>query len=148
MADISKENYYAFDCYNRNGLCYGLYVAVLEAAAVGKYVVGQEKCDTSSLTAKGVIPDTVNKITEVFAFQKYIVKAIDAVAVEVKAILGQFGIETRSRMVMEEVKATSNSKRKIRARLGNNAAALILDEALYFVQLDVAGEAFQRVRSH
>jgi hypothetical protein len=81
------------------------------AQAVGNYVVGQEKCDRSSLNARGIIPDTMNKIKEMFVFPSIFVKAVDTVAGEVKAILSQFGIKTRPHIYNEEVSTTKKTKR-------------------------------------
>ena len=80
------------------------------AQAIGNYVVGQEKCDRTSLNARGIIPDTMNKIKEVFVVPSFVVKAIDTVAGEVKAILSQFGIKTRPHMYKEEVSAEKKTR--------------------------------------
>ena len=80
------------------------------AHAVGDYVVGKEKCDSTSLNAKGIVPDTMNKFKELFVFTSYMAKAIDTLAGEVKAILGQFGIQTRPHISKEQLSYQNQSK--------------------------------------
>lgn len=58
--------------------------------AVGLYAVGKEDCNCSPLVARGVIPDTLNKLQEAVAFPQ-IAMALDNVAVQVKGLLEQSG---------------------------------------------------------
>ncbi len=58
--------------------------------AAGLYVVGKEDCDCSSLTARGIVPDTLNKLKEAFLLA-HIAAALDKVAVEIKGMVDQFG---------------------------------------------------------
>jgi hypothetical protein len=58
--------------------------------AVGLYVVGKEECDCSPLVAKGIVPDTVNKLSEAFLFPQ-IAAALDQAGKEVRGMLAGFG---------------------------------------------------------
>jgi len=58
------------------------------ADAVGLYAVGKEDCTCSPLVARGVVPDTLNKIHEAVAFPQIAV-ALDNVALHVKGLLDQ-----------------------------------------------------------
>ncbi len=76
-------------------ICAFVATALLGSAqAAGTYVAGKEEGDRSSLSARGVIPDTLNKVSHAFPLA-FIGRVIDRIAGEVKAILGQFGIQTR-----------------------------------------------------
>jgi protoporphyrinogen oxidase len=75
--------------------------------AVGLYVVGKEDCDCSPLVARGIYPDTLNKIQEAVAFPQ-IALALDRVAVELRGMLDQGGGTTTASLseqpgVSEEV---------------------------------------------
>ena len=75
------------------------------AMATGYDVAGKEKCVCSPLTERGVVPDTLNNLKEVLIFPKLGFLA-ERLALEIKAILGQFGIESagdpRGRIVQTE----------------------------------------------
>lgn len=58
--------------------------------AVGFEVVGKEDCKCSPLVARGIIPDTLNKLKEAFVFPSLFV-VVERVAGEIKAITSQFG---------------------------------------------------------
>jgi len=91
-------------------ICVCVAIALLGVAqAAGTYVAGKEEGDRSSLSAKGVIPDTLNKVSQAFAFG-FIGRAIDRIAGEVKAILGQFGIETRPHVSTPEMATAKDIK--------------------------------------
>jgi hypothetical protein len=60
------------------------------AFAVGLYVVGKEDCDCSPLVAKGIVPDTVNKLTEALLFPQ-IAAVLDQIGQQVRAMLAGFG---------------------------------------------------------
>lgn len=60
------------------------------AQAVGLYVVGKEDCSCSPLTARGIAPDTLNKLHEAFLVS-HIAAALDKMAVELKGMFDQFG---------------------------------------------------------
>jgi hypothetical protein len=64
-----------------------------DAAAVGLYVVGKEECKCSPLVAAGILPDTWNKLKEATGW-RFIAAVVDRVAVEIKTVLGQFGVQT------------------------------------------------------
>jgi hypothetical protein len=61
------------------------------AGAVGLQAVGKEECVCDPLVARGIVPDTLNKLQLAFVFPEFGV-ALDRFAVEMKAILGQFGL--------------------------------------------------------
>lgn len=60
------------------------------ANAVGLYVVGKEDCDCSQLVARGIVPDTLNKLTEALLFPQ-IAAVLDRIGQEVKVILAGMG---------------------------------------------------------
>jgi hypothetical protein len=68
----------------------------------------KSSCRCSRLVSEGVVPDTLNKLTSTFT-SPLINATIDRLAVEVKAILSQFGIPSKQRTV--EVKIPSKSKK-------------------------------------
>jgi len=61
------------------------------AGAVGLQAVGKEECVCDPLVARGIVPDTLNKIKLALVFPEFGI-ALDRFAVEMKAILGQFGL--------------------------------------------------------
>jgi len=65
-------------------------VWVGNAQAVGLYAVGKEDCDCSPLTARGIVPDTLNKLQEAFLLS-HIAAALDKVAVEIRGMVDQIG---------------------------------------------------------
>lgn len=72
----------------------GLYPGT--AGAVGLYAVGKEDCSCSPLVARGVIPDTLNKIHEAL-FLPQLAGALDKAALNIKAFSDQEnGITTAS----------------------------------------------------
>jgi hypothetical protein len=86
------------------------------AGAVGLYVVGKEDCDCSPLVARGIYPDTLNKIQEAVAFPQIAV-ALDRVAVEVRGMLDQGGGTTTASLseppgVSEEVPEIKEKEEK------------------------------------
>jgi hypothetical protein len=60
------------------------------AAAVGYFVAGKE-CDCCPLTARGIVPDTLNKFKLAFSFP-WVTSTLDSVAVEIRTLLGQMGV--------------------------------------------------------
>ncbi len=60
------------------------------ANAVGLYAVGKEQISCSPLVARGIVPDTWNKLSEALLVSQ-ISWAIDRLAVEMKTMLSQFG---------------------------------------------------------
>jgi len=58
------------------------------AGAVGLYAVGKEDCSCSPLVARGVVPDTLNKIHEAIFFPQ-VASALDKVALNLKAFAEQ-----------------------------------------------------------
>jgi hypothetical protein len=56
--------------------------------AVGLYAVGKEGCKCSPLVARGVIPDPLNQLSEVFAFSQ-VALALDRLAIGIKDMVGQ-----------------------------------------------------------
>ena len=63
------------------------------ARAVGYDVTGKEKCVCSPLTARGIYPDTLNNLKEALILPRLGFIA-ERLAQEIKAILGQFGIQS------------------------------------------------------
>lgn len=61
-----------------------------QAEAVGLYAVGKEQISCSPLVARGIVPDTWNKLGEALLVPQ-ISWALDKLAVEMKTMLGQFG---------------------------------------------------------
>lgn len=62
------------------------------AGAAGFYVVGKEDCKCSPLVARGIVPDTLNKLKEAFVFPSLVV-VVERVAGEIKSIVSQFGVK-------------------------------------------------------
>jgi hypothetical protein len=62
------------------------------AQAVGFDVVGKEDCKCSPLVARGIVPDTLNKLKEAFVFPSLFV-VVERMAGEIKAIVSQFGVK-------------------------------------------------------
>lgn len=62
------------------------------AQAVGFDVVGKEDCKCSPLVARGIVPDTLNKLKEAFVFPSLFV-VVERMAGEIRAIVGQFGVK-------------------------------------------------------
>ncbi len=60
------------------------------AQAVGLYVVGKEDCNCSSLTARGIVPDPLNKMTEALLLPQF-AEVLDRIALEIKGMLDQVG---------------------------------------------------------
>ncbi len=58
--------------------------------AVGLYVVGKEDCDCSPLVARGIVPDTLNKLKEAFVLPQMI-QALDWIALEIKGMVANLG---------------------------------------------------------
>jgi hypothetical protein len=73
------------------------------AGAVGYDVLGKEKCSCDPLVARGVLPDTANKLWEVLFIPK-LGFILDRIAVEGKAMLAQFGAAEQP-----EVQATTSA---------------------------------------
>jgi hypothetical protein len=61
-----------------------------KADAVGLYAVGKEQIGCSPLVARGIVPDTWNKLSEALLAPQ-ISWALDRLAVEIKTMLSQFG---------------------------------------------------------
>ncbi len=61
-----------------------------QSHAVGLYVVGKEDCDCSPLVAKGIVPDTLNKLKEAFLIP-HLAYALDKLAQEIQAMLVSAG---------------------------------------------------------
>jgi hypothetical protein len=58
--------------------------------AVGLYVVGKEECNCSALVAKGIIPDTLNKLHEALLLPQ-LAMVLDKIAVGIKDMVSQTG---------------------------------------------------------
>jgi hypothetical protein len=56
--------------------------------AVGLYVVGKEECNCSALVAKGIIPDTLNKLQEALLLPQ-LAMVLDKLAVGIKDMVIQ-----------------------------------------------------------
>ena len=65
-------------------------VLASQAGAVGLYAVGKEQISCSPLVARGIVPDTWNKLTEALLVPQ-ISWALDKLAVEMKTMLSQLG---------------------------------------------------------
>ncbi len=65
------------------------------AAAVGLERVGEEDCHCSPLVANGVVPDFWNQLAMLFTVPE-LNQVIDETAVDLKAVLDQFGLDGRS----------------------------------------------------
>jgi hypothetical protein len=63
------------------------------ARAVGYDVAGKEECVCSPLVARGIYPDTLNNLKEALVLPKLGFLA-ERLAQEIKAILGQFGVQS------------------------------------------------------
>jgi hypothetical protein len=102
------------------------------ARAVGYDIAGKEKCVCSPLVSRGLVPDTLNSFTEALVFPRFGFLA-ERLALEVKAILGQFGIKSagdpRGRVIPKdeswgflkklksEKKRLAKSKKKMKKRV-------------------------------
>jgi len=73
------------------------------ASAVGLYVAGKEECKCSTLVARGIVPDALNKLTEIPVWAALSVVA-EKVAVELRSMLAQFGTESSLREAEPETK--------------------------------------------
>jgi hypothetical protein len=77
-------------------LCIALLVVLLSVAtityshAVGLYLVGKEDCSCSELVAKGIYPDTINKLTEALMFPQ-LALVLDKVGEQVQLMLANIG---------------------------------------------------------
>lgn len=60
------------------------------AQAVGLYVVGKEDCNCSPLTARGIVPDPLNKMTEALLLPQF-AEVLDRIALEIKGMIDQVG---------------------------------------------------------
>ena len=58
------------------------------AAAVGLQAVGKEPCNCDPLVARGIVPDTANKLKSAVDFPQIAV-ALDRLAADVRTLLGQ-----------------------------------------------------------
>jgi hypothetical protein len=58
--------------------------------AVGLYAVGKEECNCSALVAKGIIPDTLNKLHEALLLPQ-LAMVLDKIAVGIKDMVSQTG---------------------------------------------------------
>jgi hypothetical protein len=88
------------------------------AGAVGLQALGKEECACDPLIARGIVPDTLNKLKLAFVFPEFGI-ALDRFAVDVKAILGQFGLTNWRPEAAEQVakaepteKAVDKAKKK------------------------------------
>ncbi len=70
--------------------------------AVGLYTPGKEPCKPGSIGSTGKVPDVLNQLTEAFVFPS-VFRALDKLAGEIKAILGQFGVKTSRHHPVEDV---------------------------------------------
>ncbi len=61
------------------------------APAAGLQKVGEEECRCSPLVANGIIPDVWNQLALLLTVPS-IDRAVDSIATDVKAVVGQFGI--------------------------------------------------------
>lgn len=70
--------------------------------AVGFYTPGKEECKSSPLQARGKVPDVLNQLADAVVFPS-VIRALDKLAGEIKAILGQFGVRTSQHYPLHEV---------------------------------------------
>ena len=82
-------------------VCVSLFTGA--ASAVGVYVAGKEECKCSPLVARGMVPDALNKLTEVPVWAA-LSAVVERVAVELRSMLGQFGTEASLRESEPEIK--------------------------------------------
>lgn len=81
------------------------------ASSVGYYVVGKD-CQCCPLTAKGIVPDTLNTFKYAFTFP-WLISTLDVIAIEARTLLGQMGVGSTSFASMpstEEPKDTTKKK--------------------------------------
>jgi hypothetical protein len=94
------------------------------ADAVGFYVVGKEDCQCSPLVARGIVPDTLNKLKEAFFFPQVGV-VLENFASEVRAMLYQAGsrptlaeeADTTEEPKSPTVKDTKEKKKEVKKRV-------------------------------
>jgi hypothetical protein len=58
--------------------------------AVGLYAVGKEECNCSTLVARGIVPDTLNKLHEALLLPQ-LAMILDKIAVGIKDMVAQTG---------------------------------------------------------
>ncbi|MEJ2718693.1 MAG: hypothetical protein P8182_16440 [Deltaproteobacteria bacterium] len=88
-----------------------LTLLVGNALAVGVSSVGREECACPELVAAGVIPDTLNRVTRIVQFLNP-ASVVDRISGEIKAILGQFGVETIHRTERLRIKPVARFAEK------------------------------------
>ncbi len=86
------------------------------ASAVGYYRVGEPPA-CSSLVARGLVPDTVNQLTEAFPLH-YVASALDSIAVDVRSFLEQMAQKPEA-----EVVAAAPTKSEAAAEIDQPAPA-------------------------
>jgi hypothetical protein len=79
------------------------------AGAAGYQVVGKEDCNCSPLVARGIYPDTLNKLHQAVYFPT-VIAAVDQVAMDLKSVVTHFVVggvpeEQESASSTEETKA-------------------------------------------
>ncbi len=62
----------------------------MNAGAVGYYRVGEDQPICSQLVARGIVPDTINQLTEAFPIH-HVASALDSVALDVRTFVEQMG---------------------------------------------------------
>jgi hypothetical protein len=98
-------------------------VWVGKSQAVGLYVVGKEDCECSPLAARGIVPDTLNKLKEAFLVA-HIAAALDKVAVEIKGMVDQFGKPPETEAAITPPEATEKEKSAIEEKPAKEKPAI------------------------
>ena len=83
--------------------------------AVGFAPAGKEKCNSSSLEAAGVVPDTLNRFKETLVFLK-LGSVVDRIAGEIKSVLSQFGVQTTHHWWAGKDNSKAQSARRLKRK--------------------------------
>jgi hypothetical protein len=100
-----------------------LFAFCSSSLAVGVYTPGQEKNDCCPLIQRGVIPDTLNKLTLALLIPQ-ISWAIDKLAVEAKVVISQFGQPPSN-----DIAAISSSKAEDTKELKDEPLPLVKEKS-------------------
>lgn len=83
--------------------CIAAFACTDSTLAVGLYTPGKDELKSSTVENAGKVPDVLNKLAEALVFPS-VFRALDKVAGEIKAILGQFGVKTSEHHPLPELK--------------------------------------------
>ena len=91
--------------------CVAVFACVEHAPAVGYSIPGKDECSPTGLEARGKVPDVLNRLADAFVFPS-VFRALDKLAGEVKAVLGQFGVKTSHHYPLRDTETKLKSRAK------------------------------------